>query len=46
MEISLRNCWSEYTGEHNQNDHPGSNFVGNSTENNLGISGCSTAVNI
>lgn len=35
---SLRSCWREYTGEHKNNDHRGSSFVGNSTENNLGIS--------
>lgn len=33
-------------GEPKMNGHVGSKFVGNSTENNLGISGCSTAVSI
>lgn len=44
LEISLRNWWNGYTGEHNMNYHIGSNFAGNSSENNLGITGCSTAV--
>lgn len=33
LEISLRNCWNDYTGEHIKNDHTGSNFVGKFTEN-------------
>lgn len=46
LEISLRNGWNEYTGEHKMNDHIGSNFVGNTSENNLDVTGCSTAVTI
>lgn len=46
LEISLRNWWDEHTGEHKMNDHIGSNSVGNSSENNLYITGCSMAVNI
>lgn len=46
LEISLRNGWNGYTGEHKMNYHIGSKFVGNSSENNLDITGCSTAVTI